>query len=162
VTAYWLKRLFVIVGSVIVLLVTAGAGSAFAVQHSHDAAAKRKREAAAAAAEKKRAERSAAEAAKRAETAAEIADRHAAEKEMRASITKWAREQVASGLLDGPILRSSCEPAGGGSENLSEITVKYDCLAVTNDNADGTYEGYTAHATMNFSTGAYQWGLGNG
>jgi hypothetical protein len=39
--------------------------------------------------------------------------------------------------------------------------VKYECLAITTDNLDGTSEGYGVHATMDFSSGEYTWGLGS-
>jgi predicted nucleic acid-binding Zn ribbon protein len=156
------RRASIIVATVLVLLLVGGGVTALAIKHNHDAAHKRAVAAALAARNAKLAAQNAAAAAKRAETAAQIASRHAAEREMQASITKWARKQVAEGTLDGPILRSTCDPVGGGSENLAEITVKYDCLAITNDNTDGTSEGYGVHATMDFNTGEYQWGLGNG
>lgn len=103
----------------------------------------------------------AAAAAKRAETAKQIAARHSAEDEMQESITTWALKLVGDGTLDGPILRTSCTPVGGGSENLAEVTVKYDCLAIDKDNADGSSTGYRVHATMDFNTGEYTWGLGD-
>ncbi|MDT4891479.1 MAG: hypothetical protein QOE97_514 [Pseudonocardiales bacterium] len=147
------------------LILAAGAG-AFTFKLHRDAehrAAQRAAAARHAAAEAQRAAtKRAAAVAKRIETAQQIAARHASEREMETSITTWARKQVSSGLLNGPILRTSCTPIGGGSQNLAEITVKYDCLAVDKDNTDGTSDGYGVHATMDFSTGQYQWGLGNG
>jgi hypothetical protein len=145
------RRTATALGAALLALVIAGGASALIVKHNRDASHRR-----AAAAQ------TAAAAAKRAETAVQITARHASEREMQASITKWARKLAAGGSLDGPILRTSCQPVGGGSENLAEITVKYDCLAVDKDNADGSSSGYAVHATMDFSTGQYQWGLGNG
>ena len=143
------RALLIAVAVLVAVLVGVGI-TAFVIKHNRDAAHNRAAAAATAAAR-----------AKRAETAAQIAQRHSYEHEMERSITKWARKQVGNLALDGPILRTSCQPVGGGSENLSEVTVKYDCLAITNDNADGSSSGYNVHATMDFSTGAYQWGLGN-
>ncbi len=97
--------------------------------------------------------------AQQAETERQVEERLGSEREMQKSITKWARELVSDGTLNGPILRTSCTPIGGGSQDLSEVTVKYECLAITNDNSDGTSTGYGVEATMNFSTGEYQWGL---
>jgi hypothetical protein len=133
--------------TVVVVLALAGGGTAFALKHNHDAAHERQ---------------TAAAAAQQAETKAQIAQRHVAEREMQGAITTWARKQVGSGTLDGPILRTSCTPIGGGSENLAEVTVKYDCLAIDKDSQDGTSTGYSVHATMDFFTGTYQWGLGGG
>ncbi len=98
-------------------------------------------------------------AAQQAETERQVAERQGYEREMQKSITRWARERVSDGTLNGPILRTSCTPIGGGSQDLSEVTVKYECLAITNDNSDETSDGYGVEATMNFSTGEYQWGL---
>ena len=98
---------------------------------------------------------------KRIETQQEIALRHSAERDMEKSITKWADKQVVAGVLGPPAMkRTSCTPIGGGSENLSDITIRYDCLAINEDNADGTSTGYAVHATMDFSSGEYTWGLG--
>jgi predicted nucleic acid-binding Zn ribbon protein len=145
------RRTTTILAAALLALLVAGGASALVVKHNRDASHRRLAAAQTAAAE-----------AKRSETAVQIAARHASEREMQASITKWARKLAASGSLDGPILRTSCQPVGGGSENLSEITVKYDCLSVDKDNADGSSSGYAVHATMAFSTGQYQWGLGDG
>jgi hypothetical protein len=146
--------------AVAVVLGSAGAALGYKIHHDHVVSARQAAQVAAAKAARDAA--LAAAAVKRAETKRQIAVRHADEREMRGSITTWARKQVNNATLDGPILRTSCTPVGGGSENLSEITVKYDCLAITKDNADGTSEGYRVHATMDFSKGEYQWGLGNG
>jgi hypothetical protein len=163
------RRSRLILAAVLALVILAAGAGALTVKLHRDAQHRTAQRAAAAAvarqmaAEARRAAaKRAAAAAKRIETAQQIAARHASEREMETSITTWARKQVSSGLLNGPILRTSCTPIGGGSQNLAEITVKYDCLAVDKDNTDGTSDGYGVHATMDFSTGQYQWGLGNG
>jgi hypothetical protein len=81
-------------------------------------------------------------------------------KDLQKSITKDANEQVAAGLLDGPILRTVCTPVGGGSEDLSEPTGKYECLAVTEESPDGTARGYSYGATINYEKYSYTWRLG--
>jgi hypothetical protein len=69
---------------------------------------------------------------------------------------------VSDGLLDGPILRTLCDPVGGGRDDLSSRTGKYECLAVTETDADGTSRGYSFHATINYKEFTFSWGLGNG
>lgn len=81
-------------------------------------------------------------------------------KDLQKSITKDANEKAATGVLDGPILRTVCTPVGGGSEDLSEPTGKYECLAVTEDNTDGTSSGYSFDATINYEKFSYTWQLG--
>jgi hypothetical protein len=159
-----------IVGAVIaaVLLGAGTTGAVAKVRHDHAAKtaqaaadakaaklAKEKAQAKAAAARKR--------AAKRAADNAERQDRHAAVKQMEQSITKDARKDVASGVLDGPILYSTCDPLGGGStDDLTALTTTFSCLAVNKKNNDGTVSGYSFHATQNWTTGSYSWGLGNG
>jgi hypothetical protein len=102
-------------------------------------------------------------AAKRAANNAARRDRHDGVKQMEQSITKDARKDVGSGLLDGPIYYTSCNPLGGGStDDLTAITTTFSCIAVTKKNSDGTASGYAYHATENWSEGSYSWGLGNG
>ncbi len=83
-------------------------------------------------------------------------------KQMEGSITKDARKEVATGLLTGPIRYTSCDPLGGGStDDLTALTTTFSCLAVNKKNNDGTVSGYSFHATQNWSSGSYSWGLGN-
>ena len=81
-------------------------------------------------------------------------------KQMQASITKDARESVSDGLLDGPILFTSCDPLGGGSvDDLTALTTTFDCIAV-NERLDGTQvSGYGFDATMNWDETSWTWRL---
>ena len=151
------------------MLLGAGVFAAVAkVRHAHAveaAQAATDKKAAAAAEAKAKAKAAAARkaAAKRAADSAERRVRRDGVKQMEASITKDARKSVASGLLDGPIFFTSCDPLGGGStDDLTAITTTFSCVAVTKKNDDGTVEGYVYHATQNWSEGTYSWGLGNG
>lgn len=164
------RRTRVIVGLVLAAVVL-GAGTTGAVakvRHNHaakTAQAAADARAAKLAKEKAKAKVAAARkrAAKRAANNAERLDRHAAVKQMEQSITKDARKDVASGVLDGPILYSTCDPLGGGStDDLTALTTTFSCLAVNKKNNDGTVSGYSFHATQNWTTGSYSWGLGNG
>ncbi len=92
--------------------------------------------------------------------AVEKSGRRQLEGSLRAAITKDARETVADGLLNGPILKSVCDPVGGGRDDLEARTGKYECMAVTEENLDGTMRGYTYDATINYDKYSYSWKLG--
>lgn len=164
------KRTKLIVGAAVVLvLLGAGATGAVAkVRHDHATnAAQAAADARAAKLAQARTKSKAAAARKRAATRAadnaERADRNAAVKDMQKSITKDARKDVTTGILDGPILYTSCDPLGGGStDDLTALTTTFTCLAVNKKNTDGTVSGYSFHATQNWTTGSYSWGLGTG
>lgn len=167
------RRVKIAMLTVLIALLGGGGAAAYVVKHHHDqqVAAKHKREleAARAAAAAKRAkerarQRAAAVAAaeKRAEERFQRAMRKSLIASLRKSVTKDARKDVADGLLDGPILRTSCEPVGGGNvDDLAAHTGNWSCLAVTNDNADGTSSGYAFAATVNYDDGSYTWHLGH-
>lgn len=163
------KRTKLVAGAVIVAVLL-GVGVTAAVAKVHhdqaDTAAQAAADAKAAnlAREKAKAKAAAArkKAAKRADDNAERRDRHAAVKQMQQSITKDAGKNVASGLLDGPILYTTCDPLGGGStDDLTALTTTFSCLAVNKKNGDGTVSGYSFHATENWTAGTYSWGLGS-
>lgn len=82
--------------------------------------------------------------------------------EMEKSITDWATEKTTSGVLKGPIIRTSCTPLGGGStDDLTAITTIFSCIAVNVENADGSATGYRVSATFNWDTNQYTWHLGD-
>jgi len=100
--------------------------------------------------------------AKTAEDSAERASRAIAVTGVEASITTDAQQQVTEGTLDGPIIKSSCTPLGGGStDDLTAITTTFSCIAVNVENADGTSRGYRFSATVNWNDGSYSWHLGD-
>jgi len=74
--------------------------------------------------------------------------------ELQRTITKDARKQVADGLLEGPILKTSCQRVGGGSG----ATKRYECIAVT-ARSGGTESGYSYEATANTENGRITWKL---
>jgi hypothetical protein len=169
------RRAKLAVFALLALLLLGGAGTAVAlkVKHDNDVKAERDRKAAeaariaeerqdaedAAAAERKR-EREAQEA-QEALDEIELEGRRDLERSLRKSIMKDAREQVTLGLLDGPVLKTVCDPVGGGRDDLSSRTGKYECLAVTEiDESDGTSRGYSYHATINYKEYSWTWGLG--
>ena len=147
--------------ALIVLLGGGGAGAAVKINHDHHVAKQRT------AAEARHARDVAAAKARRQAAAAKAAAdrvqrsiREDLERALDRSITKDASKQVAAGLLDGPITRTSCNAMGGGSDSLSEPTGRYECIAVNKTNADGTEEGYRYSATINYDQGSYTWHLG--
>ncbi len=72
-----------------------------------------------------------------------------------------AQKHVEDGLFDGPVLSVSCDPVGGGStDDLTAKTTIFECFAATKDNGDGTMSGHKYHATVNWDTGQYTYGLG--
>ncbi len=79
----------------------------------------------------------------------------------RSVASKHARSLVTEGLLTGPIVRSTCDPVGGGRDDLEAHTGRYECLAVNEDHDDGTYSGYSYQGTINYDEGTYSWRLGN-
>ena len=77
------------------------------------------------------------------------------------SIKKMAEGHASDGLIDGPVLDTSCSPVDGGStDDLTETTTVFECFVSSKDNGDGTMSGYNYHATMNWSSGSYTYGLG--
>jgi ribosomal protein L40E len=81
------------------------------------------------------------------------------ERGLRKEVKKDAEEKVASGLLEGPILSASCDPVGGGREDLTASTGKYDCIAIHTLNDDGTARGYQYTGTINYDDFTYTWQL---
>jgi cell division protein FtsB len=153
----------------IAVLVLAGAGTATAMKISSDKKAERERKAQIAEEreEQERREEAAARAEEEEREAQEALDdierdaRKDLEKGLRKSIKEDAEEKVAEGLLDGPVLSVSCDPVGGGRDDLTSRTGKYDCLAVTEISGSGTMRGYSYHGTINYKKFSWSWGLGD-
>jgi hypothetical protein len=163
------SRLIWVGAIVLVILLGAGVTTAVLVQNAHnEAVATAKHEAAvkkaavlADAAAAKQAEEDAAKAAQEASDDAERADRAATVITVEASITKMAKENVAKGLHDGPVLKVSCNPVNGGStDDLTDQTTAFDCFVANEDNGDGTQSGFFYNANINWTTGEYTYGFG--
>jgi hypothetical protein len=89
------------------------------------------------------------------------AARAAAVKDIEASVMTMANKHVADGIIDGPVLSASCVPVDGGStDDLTEKTTVFECFVAEKDNGDGTMSGMKYHATQNWTTGEYTYGLG--
>ena len=162
-------RVKIMIGLVCALLVLGGAGVSVAIKIHHDnqVAAQHRRELGAehvraAAARARAAAARAAVAARQAQEQAEVTQRQALETQLQNSITQDATSKANQGLLtNGPAQSTSCTPvSGGSSQNLSQSTGTYSCIAVYQTNSDGTQSGYRYSGTVNFDTGSYTWQLG--
>lgn len=147
-----------------VLLLAAGGATAYIVKHDHDQQVKKDRaraharEVALAARHRKAAE---AARLKAAEHRLKVSVRKPLIADLQRSVTKDATKDAADGVFTGPILRTSCEPSGGGSiDDLTQHSGNYSCLAITKDNGDGTSSGYRFSATVNYDKFSYTWHLG--
>lgn len=162
------KRAKLVLGLVALLLLAGGGSTAVAMKVHHDSTVKAEHQRQQRIADAKRAERDRRERERRAEEDRQNAldqierdSRRDLEKGLRKAITKHARDLVSKGLLDGPILRSECDPVGGGRDDLEAHTGKYDCMAVHTEASDGTMRGYTYTGTINYDTFTYSWKLGD-
>ena len=169
-------RVKIMIGLVCALLLLGGAGVSVAIKIHHDnqVAAQHRRELAAAdaraaaararaaAARARAAAGRATAAARQAQEQAEVTQRQALETQLQNSITQDATSKANQGLLtNGPAQSTSCtRVSGGSSQNLSQSTGTYSCIAVYQTNSDGTQSGYRYTGTVNFDTSSYTWQLG--
>ena len=160
------KKKLLIAAAVAVVVLGAVVGGLLKV--SHDSDVRSENEAAAATSSQQARESAdrqeaaaATSAARESAVASERALREAAVDQIESGITTMAEGHVASGIFDGPILSVSCDPVGGGStDDLSARTTIFECFAATRDNGDGTLSGRKYHATMNWDTDSFTYGLG--
>ncbi len=153
----------------VALLLVAGAGAGYAVKVDRDADARERREQAEARerAEDRRerariaAEKAEAEEQELAEFTEEIEvdGRRDLVQALRKSVTADFRKRVSEGVLEGPILGTSCVPVSGGIEDLDEATGKFECLVATERTGDSGRRGYGVDATINYTQGSYTWQL---
>lgn len=164
----------VVVVALVATLLVGGSAAGVAAKISHDrrqeanAVAEAKRKAAEEAeAEAERAEAAAAAEAERKRKArlekerAERKYRQQLIAKLQKSVTQDARENVAEGILDGPILFSQCDPLGGGSvDDLTALTTTFDCLAVNERLSGNRVSGWSYSATINWDESSWSWRLG--
>lgn len=166
------RRVKIVLGAALALAVLGGSGTAAAlkVNHDNDAKAERQQKAAEVAriARERREGEQAAERertrkrdAQQALDRIELQGRKELERSLEKAIRKDALERVSEGVLDGPILKVSCDPVGGGRDDLTSRTGKYECIAATEVHDDGTYRGYSFHGTINYKEFSYSWALGD-
>jgi hypothetical protein len=162
------KRAKLVIAALVVVIVGGGASTAVAMKVQHDNAVKAEHQRQERIAQQKHEEQQRRERARIAEQRRQDAldeiereSRRGLEKSLRKAITKHARDLVSKGLLDGPILKSVCDPVGGGRDDLEAHTGKYDCMAVHTESGDGTMRGYTYSGTINYDDFSYTWKLGD-
>lgn len=108
------------------------------------------------------ARQAAADAKAEAEDEAERKQRRQLVKRLQQSVTKDARENVSEGILEGPIMYSTCDPLGGGSvDDLTAITGTFECLAIYEERPDGSMVGWTYSGTINYNEQTWSWKLGS-
>src|SRR4051812_23533672 len=155
------KRVKLALTVVLVLLLAGGATAGVLVKKHHDDQVAAKKAAAAAALQEKRDEARQRAADKKAADDVERSSRADLVKSLERSVTKDATKDVNEGLIDGPVLHTSCNPSGGSNpDDLSATTADFTCLAVNKENADGTESGYRFTATVNYDDLTYTWHLG--
>lgn len=154
------------VAALFVLVVLGGAGVAVAIKVHHDnQVAAQHRQAVAAlkarqqAEQQRRQQLQQQQRQQQAQRAAEVSSRQALEGQLQTNITKDATQKASQGFLtSGPAQSTTCTRASGGSsQNLSEASGTYSCIAVYQTNSDGTQSGYRYSGTINFDTGMLTW-----
>src|SRR5699024_4454706 len=89
----------------------------------------------------------------------EVAARRDTVVEFEKHVLKTAKERHRDGYYSEKILLASCMPVTGSSiEELDETSTSFSCMAVTKENKDDTYSGYTLDAVVNWNTGEMTWG----
>ena len=73
-------------------------------------------------------------------------------------ITKEARQKVANGDLQGPILRTDCEPSGGAID-IESAGQELSCVAIREPNSGGAPMGYRYLAKADYKEFTYSWRL---
>ncbi len=147
------QRRIVLGAAVVLLLAAVGGGIALKVNHDNDVRAKQEAEQAAAEQAQKQAQQQA---------AADKVERQLRElivTELEDQVSKDAQDSVDQGILDGPVLRTECDPQGGAID-IAAATQPFSCLAVTTENPGGTIEGYRYTASVNYTDYSYTWRLG--
>ncbi|MTB87896.1 DUF2510 domain-containing protein [Aeromicrobium senzhongii] len=144
------------------LLVAVGGSVAAVAAYNNNAENERQ----AAAAETKRQKREADEKKSAAEAAAAATEREARAKlvtEIQESVKKMAVGHAKDGLLaDAPLknVDTNCEPVDGSFDDLLSPTTTFKCFVPTKKADGGMYEGFNYHATVNWDSGEYTYGMG--
>jgi hypothetical protein len=167
--ASWSRRrkALVFLLPLLLILAAAGVGTYLKIDHDNRVQAEREEQAEErreAAAERERKRQQAAERERAVDAEFDRIDRQLRRETvggLEKAVTEDAQEAVNTGILEGPILRTECDPAPGETPmDLSVSTASYDCLAIYKEDTDGTYTGWTYTADVNFDTGRYSWSLG--
>jgi hypothetical protein len=155
------KRVKIALSIALALLIAGGATAGVLIKKDHDDKVAAEKHAREVAAQEKRDAATAREAEKKQEADLERDLRKDTVKSLERSVTKDAKDDAATGIIDGPVLETQCEPtAGTDIDDLSASTGEFSCLAATKINGDGTMSGYRYTATVNFESGTYTWHFG--
>lgn len=101
--------------------------------------------------------------AKELEQKREVEDRQRTVGQIEDSIEELAKKHLSSGLIDGSFLSVGCTPISGFElSNLKQSSTTFDCFVGTEDNGDGTVNGYTYTSTMDWIAGSWTYRLGRG
>lgn len=74
------------------------------------------------------------------------------------SVKGSAQKLIGEGYINGAIIDAYCNPVAGGSlEDLTETTTVFECFVATEENGDGTQNGYFWDVTKNWDSGRYTW-----
>jgi hypothetical protein len=150
-----------LIGLPILVLLVGGGTVALVIHHNNQVAAQKK----AAAAHREAVAAAAAQAAARKRRAAEKLKRDIANLQrdelvtgLEGAVKKDAENDVANGVLNGPITKVQCQPATATDATATPIA-NYTCLAATSE-TNGVLSGYRFTAAINVSAGSYTWHLG--
>lgn len=152
------------VAAVSAVVLAALAGGSIAAVAVHNNNVEDERQATADAAERRgqdAAERKAA--AEASAAAAERKEREEQVTQVERSVKKMATGHAKDGVLDTPPLKevdASCEPVDGSFDDLLAPTTTFKCFVPTKKADGGMYEGFNYHATMNWESGEYTYGMG--
>lgn len=155
--------IWISLAAVLLILIAGGVTTGVVMNNIHSQeVAQQRAEAAKKKAEAERAAEAAAaaEAAKEAADSAQRAERASTVTQVEASIKKMAEDDVAKGLIDGPVIAVKCNPVSGSTDDLTDTTTTFDCFVANKDNGDGTQSGYFFNATVNWTSGEYTYSLG--
>jgi hypothetical protein len=156
------RRVKIALAVALALVLAGGATAGVLIKKNHDDKIAAERHARAVAEQEKRDAAAARAAQKKQEEDLEVGLRKDTVKSLERSVTKDARDDAATGLIDGPVLRTECEAAAGTElDDLTTNTGEFSCLAVTKINGDGTMSGYRYTATVDFKASTYTWHFGS-
>jgi hypothetical protein len=151
------RRRIMLIGLAVVLIAGIGTAVGLKINHDNDVAAEK-------AADRKAAEEEAKAKEDEAQKTQEAQDNELAIRkllvgELEKQVTKDAAGSASDGVLDGPILRTQCDPEGGVVDPAA-VSQAFSCLAITSEDANGLAEGYRYTANANYQNYSYSWRLG--
>lgn len=160
----WSKRVRIVVVAALAIVVLGGGGTAVALKVSADRAEDRRQQQIARKAEEQRAAAAARERERREQAQAD--EQYEREvrtyrtnlvRELRKSVTAYARKMVREGYLSGPIFSTACENSDGKETDLEAENGAYECLTVHTKHENGEVQGYAFKGRVNYEDGSHTW-----